>query len=156
MMLLQSCMHRQSFQSSKAADHLSGDDNGVVESLPVFIQPLHIFFESLTVMEGLPPFTQPFITITPLIAAITAARRSTAVCCCRAGFALARRLVSFEPDGGSIVEEGQLSQAGCDGVWIKYGTARQQVSAVGWLINLSWSGRLGDFPLRCMHVHATD
>ena len=103
--------------------HLSGDHNGFMEGLLIAVQPFHVLQKACAVVKHLPPIITLINVFIVAIAAVTAAG------CCTGAIGLAARaqssssssglLVCLESDGGSIVQEGQLTQARCNGVRVK-------------------------------------
>ena len=119
---------------SECALYLSGDDNGFVEGLPVAVHPLDILLQAFAVVEHLPPLLgvthHHLITHTVLIAAVVIAAGGcfAAVCLGCTSSALRGRLGSLESDGSSVVEKGQLTQSGGDGIGVKGCTACSKMS----------------------------
>jgi len=140
--------------------HLSRDHNGFMEGLLIAVQPFHILQKACAVMKHLPPI---ITLIDVFIVAITAV---TAAGCCTGSICLGARgqsssssssssafLGCLESDGGSIVQEGKLTQARCNGVWVKGCPAQVCV-----LLNLQYcTGRLLysmclTYRLHCRHM----
>ena len=69
-----------------SARYLSGDDNRLMEGLPVAVYPLHILFQAFAVVEHLPPLLevidQPSTTVAFLIAAVLVAAGGSCAAVC--------------------------------------------------------------------------
>ena len=94
-----------------------------MEGLLIAVQPLHILQKACAVVKHLPPIITLINVFIVTIAAVTAAG------CCTGAICVAARaqstssssalFVCLESDGGSVVQEGQLTQARCNGVRVK-------------------------------------